>query len=37
MLRRHVLISERPFAAVLDGIFSGISQPDIGAGAASSG
>ena len=31
MLRRHVLTSERPFAAVLDGIFSGISQPDIGA------
>jgi uncharacterized protein (DUF302 family) len=29
-LRRHVLDSERPFAAVLDGIFGGISQPDIG-------
>ena len=28
-LRRHVLDSERPFAAVLDGIFGGISQPDI--------
>jgi len=28
-LRRHVFDSERPFAAVLDGIFGGISQPDI--------
>src|SRR6201984_828859 len=30
-LRRPVFASERPFAAVLDGIFGGISQPDIGA------
>jgi hypothetical protein len=30
VVRRHVLTSEQPFAAVLDGIFSGISQPDIG-------
>jgi hypothetical protein len=30
VLRRHVFISERPFPAVLDGIFGGISQPDIG-------
>jgi uncharacterized protein (DUF302 family) len=30
-VRRHVLTSEQPFPAVLDGIFSGISQPDIGA------
>jgi hypothetical protein len=29
-VRRHVLTSERPFAAVLDGIYDGISQPDIG-------
>jgi hypothetical protein len=28
-VRRHVLSSERPFASVLDGIFHGISQPDI--------
>ena len=28
-LRPHVFDSERPFAAVLDGIFGGISQPDI--------
>jgi hypothetical protein len=28
-LRRHVLDSERPFGTVLDGIFGGISQPDI--------
>jgi hypothetical protein len=28
-LRRYVFDSERPFAAVLDGIFGGISQPDI--------
>jgi hypothetical protein len=26
---RHVFDTERPFAAVLDGIFGGISQPDI--------
>jgi hypothetical protein len=31
MVRRHVLTTERPFAAVLDGIFDDISQPDIGA------
>ena len=30
-MRRHILNSERPFPAVLDGIFGGISQPDIGA------
>jgi hypothetical protein len=30
-VRRHVLTSERPFHVVLDGIFGGISQPDIGA------
>src|SRR6266571_2279265 len=30
VVRRHVFTSERPFPAVLDGIFSGISQPDIG-------
>ena len=30
-VRRHVLTSERPFPAVLDGIYGGISQPDIGA------
>ena len=30
-VRRHVLTSERPFQAVLDGIYEGISQPDIGA------
>jgi len=29
-VRRHVFDSERPFASVLDGIFGGISQPDIG-------
>jgi hypothetical protein len=28
-VRRHVFHSERPFPAVLDGIFGGISQPDI--------
>ena len=28
-MRRHVFDSERSFAAVLDGIFGGISQPDI--------
>ena len=31
LVRRHVLDSERPFAAVLDGIYQGISRPDIGA------
>jgi hypothetical protein len=30
-VRRHVLTCERPFQVVLDGIFGGISQPDIGA------
>src|SRR5260370_27367653 len=30
-VRRHLLTSERPFHVVLDGIFGGISQPDIGA------
>jgi hypothetical protein len=29
-VRRHVLASERPFQVVLDGIYTGISQPDIG-------
>ena len=29
--RRHIFNSERPFPAVLDGIFGGISQPDIAA------
>jgi hypothetical protein len=29
-VRRHILASEQPFPAVLDGIFGGISQPDIG-------
>jgi hypothetical protein len=29
MVRRHMFVSERPFQAVLDGIFSGISQPDM--------
>jgi uncharacterized protein YidB (DUF937 family) len=29
-VRRHVIESERPFASVLDGIFGGISRPDIG-------
>ena len=30
LMRRHVFDSERPFAGVLDGIFGGISRPDIG-------
>ncbi len=30
LVRRHVFDSERPFSSVLDGIFGGISQPDIG-------
>ena len=30
-VRRHVLTSERPFQVVLDGIYDGISQPDIAA------
>lgn len=29
VVRRHVFDSERPFTPVLDGIFGGISQPDI--------
>jgi uncharacterized protein (DUF302 family) len=29
VVRRHVLSGERPFSSVLDGIFGGISQPDI--------
>ena len=29
-IRRHVIESERPFSSVLDGIFGGISRPDIG-------
>jgi hypothetical protein len=28
-IRRHIIDSERPFASVLDGIFGGISRPDI--------
>jgi uncharacterized protein (DUF302 family) len=31
VVRRHIFTSERPFPDVLDGIFGGISQPDIGA------
>jgi hypothetical protein len=30
-VRRHVLTSERPFQVVLDGIYDGVDQPDIGA------
>jgi hypothetical protein len=30
-VRRHLLTSERPSQVVLDGIYTGISQPDIGA------
>jgi hypothetical protein len=30
LVRRHVFDSERPFASVLDDVFGGISQPDIG-------
>jgi len=30
VVHRHVLTSSRPFSSVLDGIFGGISQPDIG-------
>jgi hypothetical protein len=30
-VRRHIFNSERPFPAVLDGIFGGVSQPDIAA------
>jgi hypothetical protein len=29
-VRRHVFTSERPFAQIMDGIYGGISQPDIG-------
>jgi hypothetical protein len=28
-VRRHVFTSERPFAEIMDGIYAGISQPDI--------
>ena len=31
LVRRHVFESEQPFLDVLDAIFGGISQPDIGA------
>jgi hypothetical protein len=31
VVRRHIFNSERPFPAVLDGIFGGVSQPDIAA------
>jgi hypothetical protein len=30
-VRRHVLTSDRPFQVVLDGIYAGISQPDLAA------
>jgi len=30
VVRRHVFSSGRPFPSVLEGIFGGISQPDIG-------
>src|SRR6202050_2859485 len=30
LVRRHVFDTERPFSDVLDGVFGGISQPDIG-------
>ena len=36
VVRRHVFTSELPFATVLDGIYGGISQPDIGSCSASS-
>jgi hypothetical protein len=29
-VRRYVFTSERPFAEILDGIYGGISRPDIG-------
>jgi len=29
LVRRHVFDSDRPFGSVLDGVFGGISQPDI--------
>ncbi len=28
-IRRHIIVTERPFAHVLDGLFGGISRPDI--------
>ena len=31
LVRRHVIDSERPFSSVLDGVYGGISRPDIGA------
>jgi hypothetical protein len=30
LVRRHIINSERPFSSVLDGIFAGITRPDIG-------
>ena len=30
-VRRHVLTSERPFQVVLDGLYTGVSQPDLAA------
>ena len=30
LVRRHVIDSDRPFSSVLDGIFGGITRPDIG-------
>jgi hypothetical protein len=30
LVRRHVIDSERSFSDVLDGVFGGISRPDIG-------
>jgi hypothetical protein len=29
-VRRHVFTSARPFSEIMDGIYGGISQPDIG-------
>ena len=29
-VRRHVFTSERPFAEIMDGIYGGVSQPDLG-------
>jgi uncharacterized protein (DUF302 family) len=30
LVRRHIIDSDRPFSSVLDGIFGGITRPDIG-------
>ena len=30
LIRRHIINSDRPFSSVLDGIFVGITRPDIG-------